>query len=146
MKKNNRAHRWMAVFVPCFLAFQPSMAQTVEQLEMVGRRFDQLVETMQKQRDFLHVKVAEYEVLSRQVVAEADELSNRIGATAGASREISLEQEEKRKRDELIALRYYSNTIQDIQKKHLLNLAEVRRLQSDVTDAVGEISARAQDQ
>ncbi|MNV78669.1 hypothetical protein D3C71_1721730 [compost metagenome] len=75
-----------------------------------------------------------------------DELSNSIGATAGASREISLEQEEERKRNELMVLRYYSNTIQDIQKEHLLNLAEVRRLQSGVTDALGEISARAQDQ
>ncbi|MNG77191.1 hypothetical protein D3C79_357360 [compost metagenome] len=136
----------MAVFVPCFLVFQPSMAQSLEQLETVVRQFDQLVETMQKQRDVLHVKVAEYEVLSRQVVAEADELSNSIGATAGASREISLEQEEERKRNELMVLRYYSNTIQDIQKEHLLNLAEVRRLQSGVTDALGEISARAQDQ
>ncbi|MNM17571.1 hypothetical protein D3C81_278510 [compost metagenome] len=146
MKNNNRAHRWMAVFVPCFLVFQPSMAQSLEQLETVVRQFDQLVETMQKQRDVLHVKVAEYEVLSRQVVAEVDELSNSIGATAGASREISLEQEEERKRNELMVLRYYSNTIQDIQKEHLLNLAEVRRLQSGVTDALGEISARAQDQ
>ncbi|MNO78934.1 hypothetical protein D3C76_700880 [compost metagenome] len=136
----------MAVFVPCFLVFQPSMAQSLAQLETVVRQFDQLVETMQKQRDVLHVKVAEYEVLSRQVVAEADELSNSIGATAGASREISLEQEEERKRNELMVLRYYSNTIQDIQKEHLLNLAEVRRLQSGVTDALGEISARAQDQ
>ncbi|MNE41054.1 hypothetical protein D3C80_1351040 [compost metagenome] len=136
----------MAVFVPCFLVFQPSMAQSLEQLETVVRQFDQLVETMQKQRDVLHVKVAEYEVLSRQVVAEVDELSNSIGATAGASREISLEQEEERKRNELMVLRYYSNTIQDIQKEHLLNLAEVRRLQSGVTDALGEISARAQDQ
>ncbi|MCY1466063.1 hypothetical protein D9M71_842940 [compost metagenome] len=95
----------------------------------------------------MHAKVREYEVLTGEVIAAVDQLSNRIGATAGASREkISLEQDEERKRNELMVLTYYSNTIQDIQKKHLLNLAEVRRLQSDVTDALGEISARAQDQ
>ncbi|MNW02793.1 hypothetical protein D3C71_1986350 [compost metagenome] len=79
--------------------------------------------------------------------AELEELSERIGAAEVGGREkMLLEQQTTCNRSSLMSARYYSNAIQNIQKEHVLNLAEVRRLQSAVKGALGEVSAMAQGQ